>query len=275
MIRILRAELRRYMKSIWVWLGVLAMLGGGVYVGLQGEADPVVHVLASIATAVIISLLVGCEYSDGGFRNKVISGHGKGRIYLAEWLLGMLFAVLYTALYIAGVAAGGMAELQEIPGTVLGMAAGAALTCTLCFTSVFLVISMLVTNKAVASVVNLLLLAAVTFSGLTLSTQLKQPEFFDMPYFEEGGEMVIKPEENPRYVGGIKRTAASVAVEISPYGHAVDAFQLFKYHQRDYYSAEDLEELRADAEYFPVWALAFSGGVVLAGYCLFRKKDLK
>lgn len=82
MIKLLRSEARRYFKNVLFWLGIAALLICGLYFGTLENLDVTYHLVVPIVMAVLISLIVGREYSDGGFRNKIISGHSKGKIFL-------------------------------------------------------------------------------------------------------------------------------------------------------------------------------------------------
>lgn len=275
MIRVLHATMRRYRTSIWVWICLLAMLLGGACVGRMESIESTAHLPASVAMAVVISLLIGQEYSDGGFRNQVIGGQSRGGIFLADWLVSLFFAILFSAVYIGGLLLTCGKTLLALPHAVLLPALGGVLTCTVCFTSLLLVVSMLVSNKAVAAIVNLLLIAGIAIGSLYPAQLLRQPKTVVEAVTTVDGGYSIENVPNPRYVDGAMRKVLNTVIAVSPSGHANDAWLLLRYYHSGYYSEDELQEIRKDMQYNPLLALAVSSGVLLVGYAVFRKKELR
>ena len=56
-----------------------------------------------LVAAVFISLFVGSEYSDGTIRNKLVVGHSRMRIYLANLIVCSIACVLISLAYAAGI----------------------------------------------------------------------------------------------------------------------------------------------------------------------------
>lgn len=284
MIKLLRAEARRYFKNVLFWIGIAALLICGLYFGTLENLDVTYHLVVPIVMAVLISLIVGREYSDGGFRNKIISGHSKGKIFFAEWILSVILLVLYCSVYFSGMAITGAASFTDVPADVLLFSATAILVCTACFTFFFLFVSLTVSNKAVASVINLLLIVALSVPAYSAAVALmprETYETYDVQIVDGESQIVPVRVKNPNYIGGTKRTVYTVIVKGSPFGQGIEQLQLLKYYKGEYYHQDNynnknyLEEEKNETDFDPVWALAVGGAITVAGYVLFRKKDIK
>ena len=98
MMKLLRADFRRYFKSklFWISLAISAVLGlaSGKRVYDAAMVDDIYVVFGFIVFAVLIALTVGREFSDGGFRNKITSGHTKGKIFLSEYIAAICICLI-------------------------------------------------------------------------------------------------------------------------------------------------------------------------------------
>ncbi len=104
--------------------------------------------------AVFVGVFVGTEYSDGTIRNKIITGHSRCRIYLANTLVCTLAAVLMNLSFILATLILGDAILtpsrfstREILFCSLSSSAAIAAA-----TTVYLLFAMLIQSRAIASV---------------------------------------------------------------------------------------------------------------------------
>lgn len=59
--------------------------------------------LMGLVSAIFTSLFIGSEYSDGTIRNKLVVGHSRMRIYLANLIVCSIASILISLAYTAGV----------------------------------------------------------------------------------------------------------------------------------------------------------------------------
>lgn len=138
-----------------------------LFISLQG---------IGIVTSVFLSLLLGTEYSDGTIRNKLISGHKRGSIYLASFLTGI---IAVTILYLSGVLTGSVFGMiwYTSPNYQIGQIAIAGIIgwmACVSYISIFHLIGMLSSSKARTSIINILTAFILLFAGL-LCCSLARP----------------------------------------------------------------------------------------------------
>ena len=123
------------------------------------------------------------------------------------------------------------------------------------FCSLFTMVSMIYSNKAGATVVNLVLAFLLLIAASWLCAKLMAPEFYTAHGAGGGSEYV----RNPNYVSGIARTILQALCDLLPSGQA-------------------MQFLTGVSS--PLWALSlYSMGVcavcTAAGVVVFYKKDIK
>ena len=100
MMKLLRAGYRRYFRNIlfWIALAASAILGAlcGVRVKDDTRLDDMYIVVGFMIFAALIALMIGREFSDGGFRNKITSGHTKGKVFFSEYILALTICLILT-----------------------------------------------------------------------------------------------------------------------------------------------------------------------------------
>ena len=67
-----------------------------------------------LVAAILTSMFIGSEYSDGTIRNKLVVGHSRMRIYLANLIVCSVACVLIFLAYITGVFVVGSAKGGEL-----------------------------------------------------------------------------------------------------------------------------------------------------------------
>ena len=316
MAKLLRAGIRRYLHSIIFWLAFIAtaVIAYVCATEARGYAvDDMYAVISFVINTILIVMLVGREYSDGGFRNKVINGHTKGSIFISELILGvgavLLFCITFFAIffvitnYIFTVFPTALI-LKMFFDCVLAQMAFAAILVTLCCW---------IPNRTVVAIINILLVFAMFFGSTVIQAQLSQPEFFEeydtvteekvdengkIHYFEQKVEGSERLRDNPAYVGGLKRTILETVDNLSPYGHISDyitfTYSWFNYEMSSSWEEngvqytqtwEDIanrivaEEISEDdhknVEKNMLYSAILLLGVSVIGFIGFRKKELK
>lgn len=226
-----------------------------------------------IIMAVFIGIFIGTEYSDGTMRNKVMAGHTRPAIYLANLAVCFFAAVSLHLVFTLVVFGAGIPLLGGIRQDM-----GAILGCSFCvimavfaYAAVFLMISMLIQSKSTAVVVTMLLSMGLLMAALTIYSKLEEPEYYsnyEVSYYdgydgEKTGQLSEKVK-NPNYLRGNKRKIYGFFFDFLPSGQILQMLRV-------------LEDDGAAGK-FAIFLL-YSGGIVLVftlgGIVVFLKKDLK
>lgn len=263
MIRLLIADFMRVKKNklFWILCGAMALVALMLVVNAISSKDTQIDnpmcfsvIPVEIAAAIFISIFFGTEYSDGTMRNKLIVGHDRRKIYLSNWITALLCAFVLFVCYQLPIAIFGY-SLVALPTAEAIQTVAVGVVTLFAFSSLFTMVSMIYSNKAGATVVNLVLAFVLLFAAMILCTYLAQPEFFTS--HNMAGEMEYV--RNPNYVSGILRTLLQTITDVLPSGQA---FQFMT------------------GVSSPLWVLPlYSSGVcaacTAAGAAVFFKKDMK
>ena len=305
MTKLLRAGIRRYSHSIVFWLAIAVTIVSAIICGNYARDfyyEDFYIIIALAAATVVVTWLVGRENGEGIFRNKIVSGHSKGKVFLAELFLGigtcvllyLIFSVIFLCFnsYIIGVVATAPAIKIFFSG----------LLATACFAAVFVTVSCLISQRAIIAIINILLVFGVVFLTYTLQDQLNKPEYRseydykEVSYTDENGNvhMQMEPDwdserlvENKDYVDSPLRNIYEVINNVLPYSHFQDAdsviWNWFGYNDLnsggDTWENSANLEVTEESEQMLTYNLIYSAVVLLVisgvGYICFRKKDLK
>lgn len=220
----------------------------------------------AIVLAVVISIWLGTDYSDGTIRNKLLVGHTRGEIYAANWVVCTVASLALHVIYIVVVAGLGCLLLEpfETPVRMLMLLSLASLATVVAFSSLFVFLAMLIHNKANGAVVALLTALVLLIGGAYMYSMLNAPEYIETNFeMNVNGELVQgEPIPNPAYLRGVKRQVFSFMVEFQPAG------QMLLYGMME-------EELPENLVFLPVYSLLITVLTSFGGYVFFRRKDLK
>ncbi len=237
--RLLSANFLRLRKNKGFWLWMALLLLAGMFVPFSDYLNALkweshisfendfftIAAFIGVVSSVFCGLFLGTEYSDGTIRNKMIIGHKRSCIYLAN-LITCIAAALFMCMawflaYIGmGVPLLGFFERTEASGVAWNFLTLAFLT--MAYTAIFTMISMLLQNKAIASVVCILSAFVLLMVGTMIRAKLEEPEFYSDYVFTENGEPVQTEEEpNPYYVSGTKREVYQFFNDFLPGGQMI------------------------------------------------------
>lgn len=226
-------------------------MDGIVFVGL-------LYIL--FAVPVLVGNFVGTEYSDGTIRNKLIVGHKRSDIYLANLIVcsaGTLMGVILHILIncTVGTALCGM-EILTVP-KILELTLYMIIA-FISVTAIMVMFTMFVNSKAGASVTVLIVTMVMFIATLTINNKLSEPEYYEYSFDPTIGESVHNMK-NPDYLTGTKRKVYQTIYDVIPVSHMYEA------------AMSSTENAGKFAGY---------DGIVLVvttalGIILFRKKDLK
>ncbi len=177
---------------------------------------------AGMIFAVFVSLFLGTEYSDGTIRNKLIVGHTRRRIYLADFAVCFAADLFLLALWILGQ----IPLFFTIGPMEMGMTGFAAyLAVAVCFTAsltaIFVLINMLCTNKAVSVVLSLAVWILLILAASGANDRLECPATTGGMAYIDGEFVMMEEEPNPLYVAGFARLLLENFRDLLPTGPAI------------------------------------------------------
>lgn len=213
-----------------------------------------------IIMAVFCSFFVGQEYSDGTIRNKIISGKRRTDIYLANLAACTIVSVIicggFFLSYLGiGIPLLGSFSMDAKTGFQLLLT---VLFLSIAFSSIYNLIAMLSTNKAVTAVICILLAFLFLFVGIQLNNMLSQPETV-LGMTMEDGVQAYGNFPNPNYLNDEERRIVQFAYDFTPGGQAAQC------------AAMDAVNLAV----LPVYSLIIILATTGIGLFCFKRKDLK
>lgn len=237
-----------------------AMMAEGYAVDIAGVCFRLVPALA-VAVAVLGGLYLGTDHSEGALRNRLMVGHSRETVYLAELGAVMTAALAFTAAWLLG---SGVPVLLNRDLWKLGAGQAALLILltvgsVVALASLLTVVGMLVEKRSTSAVASILLALGLLLASTWLYSRLQEPEMETGLIITAAGMEWGDPTPNSRYVGGTLRLVYEWAMDILPTGQMVLL--------ADMAAAHPVRNLLA--------SMAVTAGSALAGLALFRKKDLK
>lgn len=278
--KLLSANLARLQKSKIFWVLELGcfLLGCATYLlvvyntrnlgngWLQWQAHsyfymPILYLPVGIA--IFSCFFFGTEYSDGTIRNKLVVGHSREAIYLANLLttvcvIGLFLLACYVPVFIVGIPLAG----KEVV-TCVEMQPWRIANSTLLLTeygALFVLLSTLDSNKPRNVLVCLLTALLLILLGLSAYGRYSAPEFVQNVVMLPGGGLELKDGiPNTKYLTGTARIVVRWIATILPTGSAMMS----------------LDKNFAFAWQVPLTTVLVTVLLTLGGICLFQKKDIK
>lgn len=210
---------------------------------------------------VFTSLFIGTEYSDGTLRNKLIVGHRRVYVYLAQLATCTIASLLIlAALYLGGLVGIPVLGAWKMGAGMLCTYACIAIGMTVAFSAIFTLTGMLTSNRAISVVVSMLVALGILVVGSTLYEALQEAETITgVIITAENGVQLGDSQPNPNYVTGLKRSVYEFFIDFVPSGQSIQLADLSVAH--------------------PVRMLLSSLyillGTTLYGTFIFQRKDVK
>ena len=258
----------RLLSALTVFFGALMTVVNAINVRRQGAAWVMDFrlltsaILCPILNSVLAALFVGSDYSDGTLRNKLITGHRRSSIYLANLITcccaGMLLSIAFIVPQgVLGLLLG--EQIQSAPAKLL-MYVALSFALMIAFTALFTLIAMLCQNKSHTTAGCILLTFALLFAGVYISSTLEEPEYLAAYSYTENSVTVEEPEQKtPYYITGVKRQVYEFLQDFTPGGQVIQVSEM------------GVEK--------PVMLAVYDGLILLlvtgVGLMLFRREDLK
>lgn len=278
MSKLLSANIMRLWKEkvFWIVIAIVFALGAiipisikisEIRLGVYNSIDPVFGQFAifiGVVLAIFCSFFVGKEYSDGTIRNKIICGKKRADIYLVNFLtcamVGLMLCIAFFLPYLGiGIPLLGSFHMEKEMVFWLFLT---VIALSIAFASIYNLIAMLSTSKAVTASVCILLIFFFLYIGFQLKGMLNQPEIIDGTAYDENGiaYQEVGDFPNPEYLQGWERQVVRFSCNLIPGGQVAQCVGRGTF--------GDLPQL-------PIYSL----GVILVttgiGVFVFGKKDLK
>ena len=211
--------------------------------------------------ALLISMFLGTEFSEGTIRNKLCIGHKRNEIFLSNFISCAFASIVLTAVWLLsctllfGLIGPLEVEVSEFVGYIF-VTMGFAVS----FAALYTVIGSLSSNKAMTIIYTFAVFIILAMAASALDDRLCEPEINEIMTYNNYGAVVMQESApNPLYLSGTIRTVCEVALELLPTGQALL-----------------LSEVAIE---YPVRAIAlsavFTTVTLLVGSMLFRRKDIK
>lgn len=271
MIKLLKANFSRLKKelSLWIVAGVTLVLTVpkivASYKWLENvKLDDVLFEmvpLIGVLYAVFIALYIGKEYSDKAMRNKLIVGHKRENIYLANFITCFFGSLIILSMFLLGKFCVGVPLVGGWKGEISTLIT--YILIIVCFTaaiaSVLTLLCMLCSKHAVSAVLAITIALLLMVIASVIYNALVEPEITRDVHMTLNGMELGDPMPNPLYVSGGQRTVYEFLMQFLPTGQGI---------------------LMANTEItHPVLNIIFSIIITvtanLCGIIAFKKKDLK
>lgn len=238
-----------------------AMAASGYIMSLDGYYFNQAPLIGAFL-ALLISMFLGTEFSEGTIRNKLCIGHKRDEIFLSNFISCALATIVLTAVWLLTSALlFGMIgpleiemEVSEFVGYIF-----VVMGFVVSFAALYTVIGSLSSNKAMTIIYTFAVFIVFVMAASALYDRLCEPEMKEGMMLVGTQLVEMEPTPNPLYLSGPIRTVCEVALELLPTGQAL---------------------LLSDvAIKYPVRAIVlsvvFTTVTLLVGSMLFRRKDIK
>ena len=280
MIKLLRAGFRRVFKSIVFWLGLCASFLLGVIAALNTRSckglDDAYIIPFFVIVAIVVSLLIGTEHRDGALRNKIATGHSKGNIYFANLTVFLAFSLVASIIYLGVFSILMIGHTGTFPTYALIVSAVGFVLVALSYTVILVSVSMMISQRAVNAVICILLVLATVFASYAIDDMLGHSEFIEIVTSVNNGNFETIKEENPRYIGGVKREILQSIEWFIPYGTMIEYTEIIDPYFGEYNIVLFLKaEKDAHLKTLPLYSVVSLITAGTLGWYFFRKKELK
>ena len=217
-------------------------------------------------SAICVSQFIGMEYSCGTIRNKLVTGHTRTEIYLAQLALHILAAVILFHISIFTIIIAGEVLNWTYDSSVrILIVYYIACICTIVLiTAVSVFVSMQSSSAMAGFVILLLLYAGLSMMGTNLHGALREPEIQATDISQAGN-----PQED---MDAGTRMWIEYLLLINPYGQAAYESMPLLERNGEYIQAQTLENPLAKIFLF---SAVESFGITVAGIFAFQKKEIK
>lgn len=283
MFGLLSSSFGRMIRSgvFWILCGLFML--GGWYTGMSSAAQGAESVLDAHlfellpliipAASIFSSLFLGADYSYGTIRNKVITGHSRGMIYLSSLILSCIACFLMECGYGLGL----WISLLQYAGQI-GLPAGLFVSMfsnsfliSASMSSITVLLAMLNEHQSGNVVISLLLSLGMLLISSMVYQRLDAPRMTDnyLNVNEYGVPTAVEQVPNPDYMDEPLRGTLQLFNDILPSGQAIQLAD----------SVDPESGIKEQVQSrIGIWPLCSAGVIVfftLIGACFFTRKELR
>ncbi|MBQ3489937.1 MAG: hypothetical protein IJA86_05055 [Clostridia bacterium] len=279
MMKLLRAGFRRYFKNIlfWISLTVSAVIGlaSGKSAYDNAMVDDIYVIIGFIVFAVLIALMVGREFSDGGFRNKITLGHTKGKIFISEYIVALCVCLILFFISAGFFILLNISNMKKILPELLTKASIGYILFTISMITIIFTTSVLISRKAITVVTTLILVLGLYIVACELDTALSIPEYQQVIDWVDGKPVLTQEYvKSKNYIDSPMRENLIFLFNIIPSGQSIQYYKMIKPllnpNNIIIFISEEKMQLLNTLPYY-------SAGTILTllsgAYIAFRKKD--
>ncbi len=236
---LLSSGFHRLWKDKIFWIGMLAILVISVWTMMNGSRQSTAMMaegytrklddyyfnlapLLGLFSAIFTSLFIGTEHSEGTMRNKIVVGRTRAEVYLSYYIVCFTAGVCFVAAWLIG----GLVGIPTFGVWKIGF--GGVLLYTLisvfftaALTGILTLLCMLSSNKAITTVVSILLALGLLVAASILYNSLGEPELNSGYILSGTSVQMAEPTPNPNYVSGMTRTIYQFSIDCLPSGQAI------------------------------------------------------
>ena len=245
---------------------------GEIKEGIDNILVMYIHFIG-IFIAIFTSLFVGTEYSDGALRNKIVIGHSRKHIYLANLITSIVVGICIELIYMLVIMIVGIPTLGTLQMTtekflfiVLDI-----IFIIIAYASIFTCVTLLCSDITVSTVTCIILVLVMLVVSMALSSTANATKYYENYSQNENGEIEVYQEPNPGYPGDFKKNVAKTILYCIPTGQASQiASQVNKhpFQMVDYMSDNELKTAF-------LYSLGMTVCITGLGIYCFKRKDLK
>ncbi len=292
MSKLLRAGIRRYLMDVTFWMCMISTI---LIAKLTAEQTPTlgfdemyIYLMFGLFI-VLISWNIGKEHEEGTFRNKIIAGHSKVKIFISEmllaWMAILVLFVTYSLVYMQGT----KYILDIMPTEIMVKLYIGFMLANIAMVSLIVTITTLLSSRGMSAIINIVFLVGVLIAIQEVEPIIQsveyeivaEGEFIDFTYTDGtvGRKYVIKEGTekkiyNPDYVGGWPRLGYELFYNSMP------ACQMHEYivFSSEYWDGNDVQVREEDYKmmdtniYFAIGVAIFMTGL---GCFVFKRVDMK
>lgn len=290
MIKLLNANFYRLKKNKIFWLinfisFGLALFNVFHYQSLRGIAtlDRIITeymtLYLGIFVAFFVSIFTGIEYSDGTIRNKVISGHKRTHIYLANLIVGIVVGLIAEFIYIftvfvIGKDSYGELQMMSLPKIILY-----TILVVIAFCSIYNLISILCANMSMSIVMCIIICVFMFVANGIVSSKVRTSKYvYDYTNLSETSDIIeLNQKEkilNPNYPSENTMRIYKLIYFLMPTGQA-DAVNTVC-SESSKYGDEDIKNIyKENLDEMPVYSVALIMVSNIVGIYLFKRQEIK
>ena len=271
MIKLLKAGFFRLKKDIIFWIFMFLTIGIAGFTLFRYTSNEGVHLdkivnefimYIGLFIAIFVSIFVGKEHSQGIIRNKIIVGHSRISIFLANLIISIIASILCEIVYLVLVFLIGIPLFGQLQMTLsqFAMVLLNTVLVIISFCSIYNFISMICSEITVSTTICIILFITMYVVQGSFSLTANTDEYITHTYTDENGvSHIISQELDPNYPGDEKVKQARMIYLSIPQGQAMEI------------GSNDSEYLKQ----MPIYSIILICAINILGIYIFSKKELK